>query len=164
LATKPSLKGDIHPVSTKQPKSQKHTQTKSSKPQESIQEQHPAPPLKGNTKKQAVIQPEVRKIDPDKLDDLVSFIGVLEQKYGSTINVDQIKEIVTIICDTNLFLFKGTSQEEDFFTFSDIEQLFLEEKRRLADAALKGHFQEMQRMPGERIITEKKKRVSDNKE
>jgi hypothetical protein len=104
-------------------------------------------------------QEHLKPIDPQKFDKLIAKIAELDKIYGDDLNIDHIMDVLDIVSATDNHIIKGTSQEDGFFTFADIENLLLEQNRRLRDANLKSVFNRMKKMPGEKEIIDKKKRV-----
>ncbi|MDR1041296.1 MAG: hypothetical protein LBR80_14255 [Deltaproteobacteria bacterium] len=91
--------------------------------------------------------------------DLIEMIAKLIEPYGDSLNEDHIKEVLEIICATDNILLKGTSQVDGFFSLADIEELMLEETRRIHDANLRSLFNKMNRMVGEDSVVLKKKEM-----
>ncbi|MDR1921729.1 MAG: hypothetical protein LBS31_08325 [Candidatus Adiutrix sp.] len=110
-------------------------------------------------------QPETQsRIDPEKLEKLMNKVAELAEAFGNNLNIDHITEILDIVCASDDYFLKGTSHSDDFLSFADLEQLLLEEGRRIHDANLKSLFQGMRRMAAEESIIAQKKTPSGRKE
>jgi hypothetical protein len=95
-------------------------------------------------------------IEPEKIERIGFKIAELIDTYGNNLNVDHINDILDIICSIDNTFLNGTSREDDFFTFADIERLLLEQNRLIQDANLKSLFSCMKRLLGEERIVSKK--------
>ena len=103
-------------------------------------------------------------IDPKKVEKIWQKIIELVDIYGDNLNVDHINEILEIICSIDSTFLNGTSQDNDFYTFEDIEQLMLEQNRLIQDANLRNLFSYMKRLSGEKGIVLKKTRTSEKRD
>ncbi|MDR1079372.1 MAG: hypothetical protein LBQ79_00030 [Deltaproteobacteria bacterium] len=93
---------------------------------------------------------------------LIEKFAKLIEPYGDSLNEEHIEEVLQIICATDSILLKGTSQVDGFFSFADIEELLMEETRRIKDANLRSLFSNMNRMAGEdSVVLKKKKRYKE---
>ncbi|MDR3205186.1 MAG: hypothetical protein LBV23_10700 [Deltaproteobacteria bacterium] len=103
-------------------------------------------------------------IDSGKIQSLLNKLDELVKIYGNNLRPEHIAEILDIVCATDDYFLKGTSQAEEFLTFHDIERLMLKQERLIHDANLRNLFRDMKRMEGEKIIVKEKKTPSENKE
>jgi hypothetical protein len=66
--------------------------------------------------------------------DIFETMAKLIESYGNNLNAEYIAEITRIIIAADAALMEGTSRADGFFSFADIEELFMEQTRSIVDA------------------------------
>jgi hypothetical protein len=102
-------------------------------------------------------------MDPDDFELALAMVAEVLKKDDNAITLEHLTEVVGLMSKTSTSFLKGITDEDDFFTFDDIESLIQEHNRRMTDISFQNLIMGLRRVPAESAIVKKKKTNSKKK-